>query len=145
MNTLREGSKGVNDLPGSINWLKVHFKIWNRGNLKPELFRTVEVTRADYDKLQHDLNQNLSGRILPGYDDSRNDVLSYKLDGIKRATPTKPRHANNDVDDGDDAEAIDSHFPYTLNLLDLSTVLKKKSGRFPLAISFEKSTILLRT
>ena len=135
MNTLREGSKGVNDIPGDLNWLKeLHSKIWNRGNLKPELFRTVEVTRVDYDKLQHDLDQKISGRNLPGYDGSCNDVLSYKLDVLKRATPTNPQRANNDVDDGDDPEAIDSLFPSTLNYLDLSTVLKKKSGRFPLAI-----------
>ena len=125
----------MDDLPRDLDWLKeLHFKIWNRGDLKSELFRTVEVTRVDYGKLQHDLDQNFSGRNLPGYDGSPNDVLSYKLDILNRAAPTNPPHTNNDVDNGDDPEDIDSLFPSTLNFLDLSTVLKKKSHCFPLAI-----------
>ena len=135
MNTLLEGSKVVNVLPRDFDWLKeLHLEIWGRGDLIPELFRTVEVTRADYDKLQHNLNQDFPRRKLPGYDGSPNDVLSYKLDILKRATPAIPPNTNNDVDNGDDPEAIDSLFPSTLTFLDLSTVLKKKSGRFPLAI-----------
>ena len=92
----------------------------------------MEVTREDYDNLERRLNQNFSDRNLPDYDD--NDVLSYKLDILKRDATTEPQHINNDVDNGDDPETIDSLFPSTFRFLDLSTVLKVTSRRFPLAI-----------
>lgn len=39
--------------PRDLSWLKeLHLKIWNREDIKPRLFRKVEVTREHYDVLQ---------------------------------------------------------------------------------------------
>ena len=62
------------------SWLKeIHSKIWGCKKLESELFRTVKVTRADYDKLQGDLKEKHPGRDSPQYDGKMVDVRSEKL------------------------------------------------------------------
>jgi hypothetical protein len=114
------------------HWLKeLHAKIWNREDLKPSLFRKVELTRVHYDALQECLNRKYSDRGSAQYDGSINEVLSDKLDILKLITPTKavsPRHTDNnedEVDDDDDSEAINSLFPFALRFLDLATLQLK--------------------
>ncbi len=109
------------------SWLKeIHSKIWSCKKLESELFQTVKVTRADYDKLQGDLKEKHPGRDSPQYDGKMVDVRSEKT-----CFPSV------DVDDGpeasneDDSE-INSLFPFTLRYMDLSTLeLKHTSDRFP--------------
>ena len=132
-----------------LPWLKeLHSKIWNREDLKPTLFRKVEVTRAHYDALQDRLNRKYPDRDFEHHNDRCYDVLSDKLDILKLTTPAEalsPRHPDNNedrVDDDDDMEAsneddseINSFFPFNLSYLDLSTLeLKNKSHRIPLPL-----------
>jgi hypothetical protein len=134
--------------PCSDPWLEeLHSTIWNREDLKPTLFRKVEVTRVHYDALQDSLNRKYPDRDLAQYDAIGHDVLSDKLDILKPTTPAEAlslRHPDDNEDrvgDDDDLEAsneddseINSFFPFTLSYLDLSTLeLKHKSYRFPLA------------
>jgi hypothetical protein len=121
-------------------WLKeLHSKIWNRGDLKPTLFRTVEVTRAHYDELQDRLNRKYPNRDSDKYDGSFNNVLNDKLDILKLATAAEalsPRLVDNDENRADDDDdEINSFFPFTLTYLDLSTLeLENMSFRIPLPL-----------
>ncbi len=132
----------VTDLP----WLEdVHSKIWNRKDLKPQLFREVKVTRGDYTALQERLKELQPDRASPDYDGSKADVRNVKLKFL-RALPDlpPPRHPDDNddrMDDDDDLEASieddpDIEFPSTLRYLDLSMLeLKTKvSTRFPLPL-----------
>jgi hypothetical protein len=57
----------LTDLP----WLReLHSKIWNRKDLIPQLFRTVEVTQAHYAALQKRLKDLHSDRDSPDYNGS---------------------------------------------------------------------------
>ncbi|KAF8505817.1 hypothetical protein F5888DRAFT_1604032, partial [Russula emetica] len=135
----------LTDLP----WLEeVHSKIWNRKDLRPQLFLEVEVTQAHYTALQKRLKELHSDRDSPGYNGSKLDVLRVKLDFLRSLTPEEalsPRyHDDNDdrVDDDDDSEASDgddpeikSLFPSILHFLDLSTLeLKEVPNRLPLPL-----------
>jgi len=136
-----------------LPWLEeVHSKIWNHKDLKPTLFRKVEVTQAHYAALQERLKELHSDRDSPDYDGTKPDVLSVKPDFLRSLTPAEvlsPRHpsGNDDrVDDDDDSEAsneddpeIKSHFPSILSFLDLSTLKLKENvpNRLP-------SSLLLR-
>jgi len=76
----------LTDLP----WLEdVHSKIWNREDLRPQLFRKVEVTQADYAALQKCLKELHSDRDSPDYDGTKPDVLSVKLDFLRSLTPVE--------------------------------------------------------
>ena len=131
-------------------WLEeVHSKIWGRNDLEPELFRTVEVTRAHYDELQRRLKEQHPDRDTPTYDGRKHDVRSVKLDELRLVFPAanSPRHPDDNedrVDDDDVPEASDDDesgmdvdepeasndggstadtiFPFTLCFLDLSTL-----------------------
>jgi hypothetical protein len=123
--------------PPDLLWLKeLYSKTWNLSDLRPTLFRTVEVTRAHYDKLQDSLNRKYPNRGSVKYDGRRHNVLSDKFDILRLAIPAEalpPRLLDNNEDrvDDDDFE-INSCFPFTLRYLDLSTLkLKNKSDRFP--------------
>ncbi len=127
--------------------------MWNRKDLKEQLFRTVEVTRAHYDKLQRRLNDRNPDRDSPEYDATKHDVLSDKLDFLRLiaedgALPQlRPNNNEVQVGDDDDPEArnenedpeasdednseINSFFPFTLSYLDFSTLkLKANLERF---------------
>jgi hypothetical protein len=68
-------------------WLnKLHSEIWNRQDLKPKLFRKVEVTRAHYDALEDRLNQKYKICGDKWYHAKSNNVLSEKL-AILETTP----------------------------------------------------------
>jgi hypothetical protein len=115
-----------------LPWLKeLHSKIWNREDLKPTLFRKVEVTRAHYDALQDRLNRKYPDRDFEHHNDRCHDVLSDKLDILKLTTPAEalsPRHPDNNedrMDNDDDLEAsneddsvINSFLPSTLSYLE---------------------------
>jgi hypothetical protein len=76
----------LTDLP----WLEeVHSKIWNRKDLRPQLFRNVEVTQAHYAALQKRLKELHSDRDSPDYDGAKPDVLSVKLDFLRSLTPAE--------------------------------------------------------
>jgi hypothetical protein len=124
-----------------LPWLEeVHSKIWNHKDLKPTLFRKVEVTQAHYAAFQERLKELHLNRDSPDYDGTKPDVLSVKLDFLRSLTPAEvlsPRHpdGNDDrVDDDDDSEAsneddpeIKSLFPSILSFLDLSTLKLKEN------------------
>jgi hypothetical protein len=58
----------LTDLP----WLEeVHSKIWNRKDLRPQLFRNVDVTQAHYAALQKRLKELHSDRDSPDYDGTK--------------------------------------------------------------------------
>jgi hypothetical protein len=124
-------------------WLEeLYSKIWNRGDLKPTLFREVEVTRAYYDALQNRLNQKYPDRGTKEYDGRTHDVLNDKLDILKRTTLAEAENHKDRVDDDHGLEAsdeddfeINSCFPFTLRYLDLSILgLENESDRFPLVL-----------
>ena len=122
-------------------WLsELHQKNWDREDLKPSLFRTVEVTRAHYDA-QERLNEKYSDRGSAQYDGTINDVLSDKLNILEPIAPTEavsPRHANINGDEVDDG-VINSLFPSTLSFLDLATLqLVNSPPRFPLLLFLRK-------
>jgi hypothetical protein len=121
--------------PSRKRWLKeLHSKIWNREDLEPILFRKVEVTRAHYDALQDCLNQKYPDRDTEEYDGSSHNVLSDKLDILKRWPTAAEADNHEDRVDDEDSE-INSSFPFTLRYLDLSTLrLKNVPDRFPLAL-----------
>jgi hypothetical protein len=137
---------GLTDLP----WLEeVHSKIWNRKDLRPQLFRKVEVTHAHYATLQKHLKELHSDRDSPDYDGNKLDVLSVKLDFLRSLTPAEalqPRHPDDyddRVDDDNDSESsneddpeIKSLFPFILSFLDLSPLELKgfMSNRLPLPL-----------
>ena len=135
----------LSDLP----WLKeIHSKLWNRDDLRPELFRTVEVTQAHYTALQDRLKKLHSDRDSPGYNGIKSDVLRVKLDFLRSFTPISPVP---EASDKDDDPEIGSLFPYTLKFLDLSTLkLKESAGqRFPLPLllrqEYEDISELIKT
>jgi hypothetical protein len=128
--------------PDDVPWLtELHSRIWSREDLKPTLFRQVEVTRAHYDTLQECLNRKYPDRNSKEYDGRSHNVLSDKLDSLKRSTPAEPlslQHPDDDADseanNKDDPE-VKSLFPFTLRYLDLSSLeLKNESDRFPLPL-----------
>ncbi|KAH9978410.1 hypothetical protein BJV74DRAFT_888255 [Russula compacta] len=139
-------SPDLADLP----WLKeFHLKIWNREDLKPQLFRRVELTYAHYLDLQNRLKLQHSDRDSPDYDARNHDVLRDKLDFLRSIRPAEalsPRHPDNnddrvggDDDDDDNSginEEIKSLFPFTLSYLDVSYLdLKNKvTSRLPLPL-----------
>jgi hypothetical protein len=125
----------------NLPWLEeVHSKIWNRKDLRPQLFRKVEVTQAHYAALQKRLKELHSDRDSPDYDGTRPDVLSVKLDFLRSLPPAEalsPRHDDYDSEasNEDDLE-IKSLFPSILSFLDLSTLELKEnvSDRLPLPL-----------
>ena len=131
------------DLP----WLKeLHEKIWNQKGRRPEIFRKVKVTQADYVALQKQLD---SDRDSPDYNGTESDVSSVKLNFLLSLAPAEassqqhPDDSNDRVDDDDDDDAsneddvvLKSLFPYILDFLDLSTLGLKEAvpTRFPLPL-----------
>jgi len=139
------------DLEAPPPWLKeFHSKMWNKKDLKKELFRTVEVTRVHFDELQRCLNDRNSDRNDPKYDASEHNVLSHKLAYLQLIAEdgALPPGASNEGDptaedgalplgasDEDDHDEISSLFPFSLNYLDFSTLrLEATHERFPPAI-----------
>jgi len=90
------------DLP----WLReVHSRIWNREDLRPQLFRDVSVTQSHYDALQESLKGVHPDRDSPGYDGSKFDVQRVKLDILQFFTPAEtssPRLPDDNHDRGDE-------------------------------------------
>ena len=73
------------------SWLEViHSKLWNREDLRPQLFRKVEVTQAHYAALQKRLKELHSDRDSPDYNGTKPDVLSVKLDFLRSLSPLSP-------------------------------------------------------
>jgi hypothetical protein len=136
-----------NDLP----WLKeLHEKIWNQKGRRPEIFRKVKVTQADYAALQKQLD---SDRDSPDYNGTESDVSSVKLNFLLSLAPAEASsqqhpddsddRVDDDDDDDDDSDAsneddvvLKSLFPYILDFLDLSTLGLKETvpTRFPLPL-----------
>ena len=128
-------------------WLGgLHAEIWNRKELKRQLFRKVKVTQTDYTALQGRLNELHPDRDSPNYRGTKPDVLSAKLNFLR----SLPQLDDNDSDDEDerlsnrdeDEEAsneddaeIKSLFPFTICFLDLSSLqLKEVPPRLPLPL-----------
>ncbi len=137
------GAGNEQDLP----WLKeVHSKIWDRKkDLRPKLFRTVNVTQACYAELQMRLKEKHPDRDSPHYDGGDHDVRDLKIDVLRSLPdlPPRPHPDDNDprMDSDGDPEASneddpDIKFPSTLRYLDLSYLeLKTKmSTRLPLPL-----------
>lgn len=67
-------SEGV--VQADLPWLKeVHSKIWNREDLKPQLFRKVKVPRENYFALKTKLKELHPDRDSPDYDGTKPDGL----------------------------------------------------------------------
>ncbi|KAH9985077.1 hypothetical protein BJV74DRAFT_718521, partial [Russula compacta] len=135
-------------------WLKdFHSKIWNRMDLKPQLFRRVELTYAHYVALERRLNEQHPDRDSPDYNARKYNVLRDKLYFLRSMPPADalaPRHPDNnddrvggDDDDDDDSgtsnednREIKSLFPFTLSSLDLSDLEleNKVTNRLPLPL-----------
>ena len=104
----------------ALLWLsELHKKIWNKKNLRPELFRTVKVTLADYDALQKRLEDLHPNRDSPDYDGNENQigVLSVKLDFLRslpsaiEASPAKGKDSSSrhpGHNDDEDSSAIEA-------------------------------------
>ena len=114
-----------------IFWLEeVHGKIWNKKDLKQELFREVKITRTHYTELQDRLREQYPDRDSPEYDGRKHNVQSLKLDFLHSIALLSPQHTdNNEVrgDDGDGSGGINSFFPFDLSFLDLSSLDLKKN------------------
>ena len=79
----------ANARPRDLPWLKeCHNNIWNRQDLEPKLFRTVEVTRSHYDALQARLNEKYPGRDLPQHNGRLHNVSSDKLEILRARSAT---------------------------------------------------------
>ncbi len=115
----------------AVSWLKeFHSKMWNKKDLKEELFRTVKITRAHYDKLQSRLNDRNPVRNSPEYNASKHNVLSVKLDCLQPIAEGGALPPGASVEG--DHDEISSLFPFTLTYLDFSTLgLEAKHQRFP--------------
>ena len=116
-------------------WLKeLHSKIWNRGDLKSQLFRQVEVTTAHYAALRKHLNDQYPNRGSLGYDGSWHDVRGIKLgflDSIISGEALFPPHPDNNEDGVDDID-VESLFPSNLRYLDFSALeLQNQSACLP--------------
>ena len=129
------------------SWLKeVQSKIWKNERLAPELFQTVEVTKAHYTELQRRLKEQHPGRDLPEYDGRGHNVRDVKLDFLRSITSSSPQHFDNNENrvghDGhpeasnEDVFEINTYFPFTLRFLDLSTLNLKEQvpDRLPLPL-----------
>lgn len=144
---LADADPVLSDLP----WLmEVHSNIWNREDLRPDIFRRVEVTRAHYNALQKLLKELHPDRDSWDYNGNKADILKVKLDfllSLPRAEASTLRHYDendNRVDGDDDPEAnnggddrepnnednavLNSLFPSLLSFLDLSTLELKATG-----------------
>ena len=124
------------DDPNST-WLEeVHSKVWDKKELEPKLFRTVNITRTHYTQLQERLKQQNPDRDLPGYDGRLHNVRSLKLKFLQSITPLPPQRPDNNevqVGDGDNSRAsntdgseIGLFLPFNLSYLDLSSLDLKK-------------------
>jgi hypothetical protein len=140
------------DGPDDLPWLiELHSKIWNKERLRPELFREVKVTYADYTALQELLKERRSGRHEPDDNGSKPDVLSVKLTFLRSRSSAKgsseassagassSRHSDPN-DDDEENTAIKSLFPYLLTFLDMSPLeLKEMSpSRFTSPLLYRK-------
>jgi hypothetical protein len=129
---------------------ELHEKIWNQKGRRPENFRKVKVTQADYVALQKQLD---SDRDSPDYNGTESDVSSVKLNFLLSLAPAEASsqqhpddsddRVDDDDDDDDDSDAsneddvvLKSLFPYILDFLDLSTLGLKETvpTRFPLPL-----------
>jgi hypothetical protein len=73
-----------------LAWLnEIHRNIWNQQSRRSELFREVNVTKADYTALQDRLKKLHSDRDEPDYDGSKDDVLSEKLNFLRPLSSAK--------------------------------------------------------
>jgi len=139
-------------MPTDLQWLReVHSRIWNKNELRPQLFRTVEVTQSHYNALQQRLEKLHPNRNSPEYDPTDPDVLSAKLDFLRSPTPAEAsssRHLDdndNRVDDDVEADpeiqSLKSLFPSRLSFLDLSPLKLKQDivnrFNFPLLLRQE--------
>jgi hypothetical protein len=73
-----------------LAWLnELHEKVWNQQSRRPELFREVIVTAADYAALQKRLTELHPDRDKQDYDGDNSDVLSDKLTFLRSRSSAK--------------------------------------------------------
>ena len=134
--------------PEIPDWLQeLHKKLWNRKDIYQELFRSVTLTLADYNKLQESMTKLYPNREDNDYLDG---VLAAKLavlqsknnhsvadHGPEHIVP--PTHHDHDDDhtggDNEVDEEIRSLFPFSLQYLDLSSLnLQFRPWHLPLPL-----------
>jgi hypothetical protein len=122
----------LSDLP----WLEeIRSKLWNREDRRPQLFRNVKVTQADYAALQELLKELHSDRDTPDYDGTKPDVLSVKLNFLRSLPDDNDASASLQISpvleaSNEDDYELESLFPSILSFLDLSTLkLKERMPR----------------
>jgi hypothetical protein len=112
-------------------WLvELHSKLWNRKDLKPSLFRQVEVNVGHYHALVRSLEKEYPSRDSDDY--NADDVLSVKLKVLNN--PVNTEATGDDLTESEITE-IYSHFPWTLRFLDLSPLnLVNPPPRLPMPL-----------
>ncbi|EDR10192.1 uncharacterized protein LACBIDRAFT_293779 [Laccaria bicolor S238N-H82] len=140
-------------------WLQeLHKKIWNRGDLHQELFRSVTLTLQDYETLQASMTKLYPNRKEKNYQagidglatklallrsSNNHPVTDHGPDGV-----TQPTHHDDDEFEDDDEvdEELRSLFPFPLEYLDLSSLhLESPPPRMPQPLLIrEDYTVLSR-
>ncbi|EDR09963.1 uncharacterized protein LACBIDRAFT_318345 [Laccaria bicolor S238N-H82] len=139
------------------DWLQeLHEKLWNRKDLYEELFRSVTLTLADYEKLQDSMAKLYPNRKEKDYR-AGTDGLATKLAVLQFSNKhsatdhgadhiTQPTHHDDDESDDDVDEEFCSLFPFSFEYLDLSSLhLQSPPPRMPLPLLIrEEYTFLSR-
>jgi hypothetical protein len=115
--------------------LELHEKLWKREDLRPNLFRKVDVTIERYNALVQRLQELHPNRALQHYDASASNVLTVKLECLQSVPSTSPDNqpprSDNDAIDSE----LYSFLPNTMRFLDLSHLrLKSPPPRLPLPL-----------
>ncbi|KIM44988.1 hypothetical protein M413DRAFT_25378 [Hebeloma cylindrosporum] len=120
-------------------WLpELHSKLWKQEQLRPILFRTVDITRAHYAELEKRLNEAHKTRNLETY--MATNVISIKLDVLQNFIPAVADKVNSEVsDDGPDNLCPDELFeflPAKIRYLDITPLELQHLPRisFPMLI-----------
>jgi hypothetical protein len=141
-------------------WLfELHSKIWNRKDLKHDLFHKLEITAVHYVELQKRLGNLYPNRNSENY--RNGDVLSIKLNILQSFVPSQealiqfayPGSDDEQIqvekdEDKEDNYGMDDElrafFPATVTYLDLSSLkLKKPPLRLPVPLLIRQEYIII--
>lgn len=123
--------KGFYYSPKDDEWIfHLHQKLWNRQDLRSQVFRTVRLTYPDYGLLEKQLSELFPERQEGRYEAAFEGALSVKRDFLASINTGRNVVAKENEDDNDDE--LRSLFSATLNYLDLHSLgLKKPPPQMP--------------
>lgn len=118
------------------DWLQeLHKKIWNRKDLRQELFRSVTLTLTDYNRLQESMTKLYLNVQEEDCWNGTAGVVTARLAALQSSNNclvtdhgphriVQPINHNDDQTEGDDEvdEELGSLFPFALEYLDLSSL-----------------------